>query len=164
GRHDLAERLLSPYALLTRDYQLYRLVDFYESYRAYVRGKVTAFRMQQESDPEQHHSLSRAATGYFEHAAQALRPASRRPRLICIGGKISSGKSTVAERVRRSVCPALVDSDRTRKHLAGLAPREAAHEEPFAGLYSPEFSQRVYDRLAESAQTVLASGRSIIVE
>ncbi len=41
GRADLAERFLASYARASGDYDLYALVDFYESYRAYVRGKVS---------------------------------------------------------------------------------------------------------------------------
>ena len=43
GRVDLAERLLACYARESNDYDLFALVDFYESYRAYVRGKVSIF-------------------------------------------------------------------------------------------------------------------------
>jgi aminoglycoside phosphotransferase family enzyme len=42
GRSDLAERFLAAYARASGDYQLYELVDFYEAYRAYVRGKVSS--------------------------------------------------------------------------------------------------------------------------
>lgn len=164
GTHQLAERLLAQYALHTRDYQLCSVIDFYESYRAYVRGKVTILRLQQESDADECSRLSRCATEYFEHAARVLRPAPERPRLICIGGLIASGKSTVATRLSQSVCPLIVDSDRTRKHLAGLQPDEPARDDPFAGTYSPEFTSRVYDSLIENARWALASGRSVIAE
>ncbi len=40
GRADLAERFLAAYAHRSGDYGLYPLIDFYESYRAWVRGKV----------------------------------------------------------------------------------------------------------------------------
>ena len=164
GRNDLAERLLAHYARLTRDYQLYAAVDFYESYRAYVRGKVATFRLQQESDLGKRSRLSQTASEYFEHAARALRPPLARPRLICVGGLIASGKSTVAARLSESTCTVVIDSDRTRKHLAGLAPEEPSRDEAFSGTYTPEFTRRVYDRLIESARMVLASGRSVIAE
>jgi len=40
GRTDLAERFLARYARDANDFDLYRLVDFYEGYRAYVRAKI----------------------------------------------------------------------------------------------------------------------------
>jgi aminoglycoside phosphotransferase family enzyme len=39
-RRDLAEHLLGEYARISNDYDLYPLVGFYESYRAFVRGMV----------------------------------------------------------------------------------------------------------------------------
>src|SRR5512139_3595825 len=42
GRVDLKERFLAAYAEESADYDLYALVDFYESYRAYVRAKIGA--------------------------------------------------------------------------------------------------------------------------
>src|SRR6185312_11292252 len=49
GRVDLAELFLARYARASNDYDLYDLVDFYESYRATVRGKVAAILA---ADPE----------------------------------------------------------------------------------------------------------------
>src|SRR5690606_29673136 len=51
GRVDLAERALATYAEVTSDYDLYPLVDFYESYRAYVRGKVSTMLAADEDAP-----------------------------------------------------------------------------------------------------------------
>jgi len=42
GRVDLAERFLARYARESNDYDLYSVVNFYESYRAFVRGKVAS--------------------------------------------------------------------------------------------------------------------------
>jgi aminoglycoside phosphotransferase family enzyme len=47
GRVDLAERLLARYARAADDFELYALVDFYESYRAYVRGKISTLTARQ---------------------------------------------------------------------------------------------------------------------
>jgi aminoglycoside phosphotransferase family enzyme len=41
GREDLSEALLADYARASGDYDGYALVDFYESYRAFVRAKVS---------------------------------------------------------------------------------------------------------------------------
>ena len=41
GREDLSEALLADYARASGDYDAYALVDFYESYRAFVRAKVS---------------------------------------------------------------------------------------------------------------------------
>jgi len=48
GRVDLAELLLARYARYANDYDLYGVVDFYESYRALVRAKIACFTAQDE--------------------------------------------------------------------------------------------------------------------
>jgi aminoglycoside phosphotransferase family enzyme/predicted kinase len=162
GRADMAERLLSKYAILSGDYGLYELVDFYESYRAYVRGKVTAFLAQQKSEADG--ELERRATVYFEQAFAGLSPAATAPRLICVGGLIASGKSTVAERLRCRLALPLVDTDRTRKRMAGLGPTDRGSDDAFRGIYSAEFSRKVYEEVLSAARGVLQSGRSVLVE
>jgi aminoglycoside phosphotransferase family enzyme len=62
GRVDYAERLLATYARESNDYDLYSVVDFYESYRAYVRGKISAMLAHDNSlDEATRESASRDA-------------------------------------------------------------------------------------------------------
>jgi aminoglycoside phosphotransferase family enzyme len=49
GRVDLAERLLARYARDANDFDLFALVDFYESYRAFVRGKISSLVAEDDS-------------------------------------------------------------------------------------------------------------------
>src|ERR1700690_273060 len=95
GRVDLAERLLARYAREANDFDLYALVDFYGSYRAYVRGKIAAFVAGE--DPDGHTSASRDARRYFLLALSAERRSMLLPAVIAVGGVIASGKSTIAE-------------------------------------------------------------------
>src|SRR5207244_12620893 len=43
SRPDLAASFLATFAMESADYDLYAVVDFYLSYRAWVRGKVAGF-------------------------------------------------------------------------------------------------------------------------
>src|SRR5262249_59055376 len=53
GRPDLAANFLADFAMETADYDFYAVVDFYLSYRAWVRGKVASFLADDPStDPE----------------------------------------------------------------------------------------------------------------
>lgn len=164
GAPDLAERLLSKYAILTGDSTLYRIVAFYESYRAHVRGKVTEFSAQQLPKGERRDTLSNKAATYFELAFSLLQPTREAPRLVCVGGLIASGKSTVAERIRQHLGYPLVDTDRTRKRLAGVSPMQSNSDAPFSGRYSAQFSASVYEQAFENVRAVLSSGRSVILE
>ncbi|MEZ4411293.1 MAG: phosphotransferase [Polyangiales bacterium] len=96
-RVDLAERLLATYARETNDFDLYSVVDFYEGYRAYVRGKIATFLAENAAAPhELRASAAEEARRYFLLALAARRPAVMRPRVVAVGGIIASGKSTLA--------------------------------------------------------------------
>ncbi|MBT3298121.1 hypothetical protein HN385_04300 [archaeon] len=43
GKHNLAEEFIATYCHLSQDEDIYKLLNFYLSYRAYVRGKVNCF-------------------------------------------------------------------------------------------------------------------------
>ena len=58
----------------------------------------------------------------------------------------------------------VVDADRTRKQLAGVAPEQPLPEEPWAGFYAPEFTRKVYAELCRRASAVIASGRPVILD
>lgn len=162
GRRDLSEWLLARYVSQSGDYSLYRLIDFYEGYRAYVRGKVTALLDQQEgpSRPE----LAERARGYFLHALAAQNPPLKQPRLVCIGGLIASGKSTIAARVASWLCCAILDTDRIRKRLLRLPLHERSEQDAFAGAYDEKTSEQVYSTAFTHAEHILSTGRSVIVE
>jgi hypothetical protein len=152
GRVDLAERFLARYAREAGDYDLYPLVDFYQSYRAFVRGKIAAF------------SASAEARRYFLLALASERQPLVAPTVIAVGGLIASGKSTLATALGRELPAPVVDADRTRKELAGVAAEEPLPESPFAGFYSKEFTERVYRELRRRASAVLASGRAVVLD
>ena len=66
GRVDLAERFLARYARMANDYDLYSVVDFYESYRAFVRGKVAILlAADQDASALSRERAQREARRYF---------------------------------------------------------------------------------------------------
>ena len=71
GRSDLADYLISQYIIYSNDKQLKQLLPFYKCYRAYVRGKVVSFRLD-----DQHIALkdkeiaTTEASAYFRLAAE----------------------------------------------------------------------------------------------
>ncbi len=52
GREDLSDRLIHAYVGESGDYELMEVLDFYKCYRAYVRGKVESFRLDDPHIPE----------------------------------------------------------------------------------------------------------------
>jgi aminoglycoside phosphotransferase family enzyme/predicted kinase len=165
GRRDLAELFLAAYARESDDYDLYSVVDFYESYRAYVRAKICAIGYTSPgADFELSARLERDARRYLLLALAAERPSVDPPRLIAIGGVIASGKSTLADALGRRLSIAVLSSDRTRKALLGVAADSPIHDEPWRAAYSDERTEQVYAELLRGAEAVLDSGRSVIVD
>jgi len=153
GRVDLAELLLARYARASDDYDLYGLVDFYESYRAYVRAKIATFT-----------GDDAAARRFFLLALSASRRSIMPPAVIAVGGVIAAGKSTIAERLGDACSAPIVDADRTRKHLAGVPAETPMREGAWQGAYDPEFTTHVYEEVFRRAGVVLASGRPVVID
>ncbi len=166
GRVDLAERFVAMYARAANDFELYRLLDFYESYRACVRAKIAASTLARDGVPDDTAKAAHAdARRYLVLAQSARRRSVLDPVLVAVAGGIASGKSSVAARLGDELSAPIVDADRTRKHMLGLAP--TAHPvaaKAWEGAYDRAFSDRVYDEVLRRADAVLTSGRPVIVD
>ena len=69
NRPDLSKHLVNTYVKLSHDEELLELLGFYKCYRAYVRGKVESFKLDDPYIPEEEKSRVLAvAQSYFELA------------------------------------------------------------------------------------------------
>lgn len=165
GRVDLAERLLAQYALLANDYGLYALVDFYQSYRAHVRAKVAGFQaLSEDVDAATRTRCEAEARRHYLLALSAAKRPFTRTALILVAGVIASGKSSVAEALSADLALPVIVADRVRKARAGVAPESPLGGPAFAAHYSNEATRAVYEDLRAGAETVLGSGRSVILD
>jgi aminoglycoside phosphotransferase family enzyme/predicted kinase len=165
GRADLAELLLAAYARESFDYELYALVDFYVSYRAVVRAKVSAFLAADAAVTEQARARGQSeAERAFALALKVAAPVRPTPRLVVCSGQMASGKSTVARALGERLSVPVVSADRIRKHLLHVDPLTPRHEAPFRGSYSEEITDQVYAALRQHAEVVLRSGRSVLLD
>jgi aminoglycoside phosphotransferase family enzyme/predicted kinase len=165
GRVDLAERLLARYAREVNDFDLYALVDFYESYRAYVRGKVAALIAADAAVDETTRKRAESeARRSFVLALSADRRSLLSPTVVAVGGIIGSGKSTVAEAIGAEMSAPVIDADRTRKAMVGVAATRPLHEGAWQGAYDPTFTGDVYKEVLRRAGVVLASGRPVVID
>lgn len=153
GRVDLAERFLAQYARASNDFDLYSVVDFYEAYRACVRGKIALLRAD-----------AAVARRMLLLALACGRRSVLRPRVVAVGGLIASGKTTLADAVGHAMGAPVVDADRTRKHLVHVAPTTPLHHGAWGGAYALELTEHVYDEMLRRARVVLDSGRPVVVE
>jgi aminoglycoside phosphotransferase family enzyme/predicted kinase len=165
GRVDLAERLLALYAREANDYDLYPMVDFYESYRAFVRGKISAMLASNPGVSLEARERSREeARRYYLLALASERRPLLPPALVAVGGIIASGKSTIASRIGAELAVPVVDTDRTRKFLAGVSPTTPVPEKAWQGVYSVEFGERTYEEMLRRARAVLMTRRPVVLD
>ncbi len=163
GRVDLAERFVARYARAADDYDLYAVVDFYEGYRAYVRAKVSMITAREAPGAMREQATADAR----RHLALALSTGRRsllEPVVVAVGGVIASGKSTVADALGDHLSAPVIDADRTRKHLLGLAANAHDTSAAFEGPYAQRMTDRVYAELMLRASTVLESGRPVVLD
>jgi aminoglycoside phosphotransferase family enzyme len=68
-RADLSQHLVNTYVKLSHDEELLKLLNFYKCYRAYVRGKVESFKLDDPYIPEEEKAkVLTDAQGYFQLA------------------------------------------------------------------------------------------------
>lgn len=171
GRVDLAECFLAEYARMSNDYDFYPLVGFYESYRAYVRGKVNVILAEDGGVPASvRERASHAARRYFSLARESIpAPDSEgrsgvAPMVLAVGGIVASGKTTIAGRAGLEMMAPVVSSDRTRKWLLGAEPLTAVNSAPWTEAYSQKTAERVYEEVLRRAGAVLQSKRPVVID
>ena len=162
GRADLSHLFVSAYVALSQDRELLKLLNFYKCYRAYVRGKVESFKLDDPyiSQEEKGETLEKAS-GYFDLAYSYVKLA---PSLFITTGLVGSGKTALAQALAKRLGLVMISSDVTRKRLASIPETEHRFEEFDTGIYSPQFSRLTYDTMLAEARNILAEGSSLIID
>ncbi len=164
-RWDLAELLIARYARATGDYDLYRVVDFYQSYRAFVRAKIASFAASDTNASSAIRAAAAASARRYFCCALAFESAPLViPQVIAVGGMIASGKSTIAEALGEQLGAPVVDTDRARKALCGVSDTTSLSDSAFSGAYSTTVTERVYDEVFRRAALVLDAGRPVVID
>lgn len=165
GRADLAERFLASYAMASGDYDFYPLVDFYESYRAFVRAKIATFLAEDPAAPlPRRQQAASEARRYFLLALASQRRTLLAPQVVAVGGVIGAGKSTVAGAISQALGAPIVDADHTRKQFAGVEAETPLHHGAWQGAYTAERSRAVYEEVIRRGAEVLGSGRPLVLD
>jgi aminoglycoside phosphotransferase family enzyme/predicted kinase len=163
GRVDLKERFLAAYAEESADHDLYALVDFYESYRAYVRAKIGALSLRSAPLPARK-ALESQVRRHFLLALASERSPDSAPRVFALAGLIASGKSTLARALAAEIAAPRISSDRTRKALRGVSATTPLADGAFDANSSEAASDAVYREVLRRAAVVLESGRSVVLD
>jgi predicted kinase len=161
GRPDLGYFFTEAYQRRTGDGDFFALLPFYRCYRAYVRGKVLSFRLNEAEFGEEERDMAAArAVKFFD---LALRYASRLPRtaVIAVGGLSGTGKTAIARAIAGELGLRVVSSDAIRRELFGDEKRPASYGE---GVYTEEAKQLTYQRMIERGRELLDKDRGVVLD
>jgi uncharacterized protein len=160
GRPDLGYYFAERYASRSGDRQLFRLLPFYRCYRAYVRGKVLSFRLDEPEFAEAEREEARRRARHFFDLALRYSRRLKRPTLIVVAGLSGTGKTTVARAVAGELGLRVVSADAVRKLLF----TDTAGAGYGMGPYSLEANLLTYGKMLEAGRALLEEDGGVVLD
>ncbi|MEN6622777.1 MAG: AAA family ATPase [Smithella sp.] len=159
-----AESFVKSYLKYSCDTDLLVLLNFYRCYYAYVRGKVTSFRLDQKELPADERSqIEKTAQRYFD-LAYTYAAHLEAPVLILTSGLMGCGKSYQARNLAARLGARIIRTDVLRKEMLNINPTDRHHEDFGQGIYSDHISRLTYNKAYELAEAEIKSGKPVIID
>jgi aminoglycoside phosphotransferase family enzyme/predicted kinase len=159
NRPDLSNLFLNTYLEQTGDWEGLQVLPLYLSRQSYVRAKVTSFLLGDPGIPDAVKAESKeTASRYYTLSWRYTQP--KTGKIVMMSGLSGSGKSTIAKQLARETGAIHIRSDAARKHLGGISLDTAGDD----SLYSPEMTQKTYDRLLSLGITLASQGYTVILD
>ena len=156
-------RFINRYLQACGDYSGLALLRHYLVYRALVRAKVEALRMQQADSAAPNKPAGYRNVSVYLDLATAWSTHTR-PALVIMHGFSGSGKSTCARQLVEALGAIQVRSDVERKRLFDIDPYATSASATGQGIYTVDATEQTYDRLAGLAHIILQAGYTAIVD
>lgn len=161
GRPDLGYYFSERYQAHSGDTHLFRMIPFYKCYRAYVRGKVQSFRLDEPEFPEAEKAeAARKAAWDFDLACRYATPL-RKPTMIVMSGLSGTGKTAVARAIASELGLRVLSADAARQFLFAREKRPSPYGE---GAYTTEANARTYQTLIEMGAAFLRKDAGVILD
>ena len=166
----LSSYLIAQYIEKSNDKTILTVLNLYKSYRAYVRGKVLGFQLDDPHIEESRkQSLLKEISMYFDlslyyASLMNIQVNIRNPIVFMMSGLTGTGKSTVAEKLSIDYDAAIINTDIVRKEDAGMDKYERHLDSPNQGLYSPEKVHFTYEKVIEKARSELRNGNNVVLD
>jgi uncharacterized protein len=162
---ELADFFIARYLHYTNDWELLKVLDFYKCYRAYVRGKVTSFNLNDrgmsKSDKEQAKIMAKE---YFSLADKYALSLTAKPKLIMVMGLPAVGKTYLAQHLADHIHAYHICSDIIRKEITDTPVETHRFGGYGKGIYTREVSAKTYDEMFERAENYLSQGKTVIID
>jgi uncharacterized protein len=166
----LSSYLMERYVEKSKDADVSLLLNFYKSYRAFVRGKVHGFQLNDPHiDPDTKKRVLTTAQKYFELSKYytslfSLDLQKHAPIIFLITGLSGTGKSTVARKIAVDYHATLINTDIVRKETAGIDRYEQHHDQFNTGLYDPKRVDETYEQVMQHASRSLKKKESVVLD
>jgi predicted kinase len=161
GRPDLGYFFTEAYQRRTGDGDFFKLLPFYRCYRAYVRGKVLSFRLNEAEFSERECEDAATRAGNFFDLARRYASRLKKPTVIAVGGLSGTGKTSIARAIAGELGLRVISADAVRRSLFREAKRPAPYGE---GAYTAEASRLTYQTMIERGREMLGSDRGVILD
>ena len=160
GRRNLADLFVTEYIAASGDRGIQEVLPLYLANRAFIRGKVESFRLDDRGIPEiEKFAATKRAKKFFRlsrgYALREKLPFS----LIMTCAPSGCGKSSMAAELAFQLGLEHFSTDIERKRMAGIAPGEHGGD-----IYTPEWNRQTYQRLENLAREKLSKGSSVVID
>lgn len=166
----LSSYLVTLFVEKTNDVSLLTVLQFYKSYRAFVRGKVLGFTIQDKTIPAKtKKEMIATAQQYFTLSSYYSQLFSfdyrnHPPLLFMVSGVTGTGKSTLAQKLSVDYHATHVNTDIIRKQQEGISEYTKVHEPFDTGLYASEKRLQTYKALVAEAEQLLLQGKNVVLD
>ncbi len=160
GRRDLARFFVAEYIDSSGDRTLDQVLPLYLVNRAFIRGKVESFRLDDpQFSPKEKGAASLRARRFFNLARGYTFREKLPLSLIITCGTTGCGKSLLASELAFLLGISHLSSDLERKRLAGVSPFERGQD-----IYTRKWNEMTYSHLSDLAMERVERGESVLVD
>lgn len=166
----LSSYLINRYVELSGDKGIFEVLNFYKSYRAYVRGKVIGFRLNEPNikEEEKNEIINTVKKyyhlSYYYASLFSIDLQIDRPIIFIVGGLSGTGKSTLASKLVVDYHASYINTDIVRKEISGMNRYEKHHDAIDTGLYSPEKVEFTYEKVIKKSNALLKNGNNVVLD
>ena len=161
--------MMKNYIENSNDHDILQILNFYKSYRAYVRGKVNSFNLNNTIKKEKYNIILNEANKYFElskyySSLVRIDIKKKKPLFFIICGLTGTGKSTLSMKISIDYNAKIINTDIIRKKIAGMNIFEKHYNDFNTGLYSPNNISSTYEKVIKKARQYLNNDENVIID